>query len=58
MQFPEASVPAAQAFVVEAQVAPESVTAPLLQLAVAVPVKPLVWFVAVVVAPWLTPLKA
>ncbi len=43
--------------VVEVQVAPDSVTVPLLQLAVAEPVKPLVWLVALVVVPWLKPLK-
>ena len=58
MQLPEASDPAAHRLVVEVQVAPESVTEPLLQLAVAVPVKPVVVFVAVVVVPWLKPLNA
>ena len=58
VQLPEVSDPAVQGLVVEVQVAPDRVTVPLLQLAVAVPAKPVVWFVAGVVVPWLKPLNA
>ena len=51
MQLPEVCAPAAQAFVVEVQFAPDSDTEPLVQVAVAEPEKPDAVFVADPVAP-------
>jgi len=50
VQLPTVCEPAAQAFVVEVQLAPDSATDPLVQVAVAEPEKPAVELVAVVVA--------
>ncbi len=52
MQLPAVCAPAAQAFVVEVQVAPDSDTVPLLQVAVAEPEKPDAVLVAAPVLLW------